>query len=56
LPDPILALCVPRDEIVNPNRFQFAAALSRSLTTTTAWSIPTMFFNATLLLLPDELT
>ena len=27
LPDPILALCVPRGETVNPSRLQFSAAL-----------------------------
>jgi hypothetical protein len=40
--------------MVNPSRFQFAAAPSRSLTTTTVWSIPMMFFKVTLRLSYDR--
>ena len=39
---------VPRGETVNPSRFQFSLARSRSLTRTTAWSMPMIFFSATL--------
>ena len=41
------ALWVPRGDIVKPSCFEFSAALSRSWTMTTAWSIPMMFLSAT---------